>query len=304
MGKPAATRRVTAGQGLAAGLVGVWTAGLTVAPAHAAAEPPLLLWYSPGNPPGVITDGPLRGQGYVDRMLTEVVFPALPAWKHRLEIASAVRIIRDLQTLPVACTPAIVWSEERSRTLAMSRPVYHFLPVGLVVRSADLPALAPLVERRQLSLGNYLAQPGVRVGISGQRSYSPTIDAALKVRPEATRSYNLSASNLSMMAMVAGTKGIDATLAYSFELQYQRRIGDPHVKGLAWLPIAGATSVIPGHTACSPTAQGRSVIAALDTLLKSRAVRDKLQSIYEDWLDDESRSQLGAWRQGGCSGGC
>ena len=281
-----------------------WALGLLLslqtvgsASAQGAGEP--LLWVVGEFAPATIKDGPQRGQGFVERLLHEILIPGLPGWQHQAQLAPTARVLRDLETLPQACTPGLAHSPQRAERLLFSVPVMRFLPVGLVVRRSSLPGLAALREADgAISLQRYLAGEQHRLGVMGQRTHGAAVDALLAQRPQRLTAINFGNSTQSLLAMLAQQRDIDATFAFDLELAHFERV-QPRWRGqLVWLPLREQPLTVSGHIACARSPAGAKVIAAVNALLLRPGVRERAQSFYEGWLAPNLAAQLQQMRRG------
>lgn len=275
-----------------------WAMALLLATAAAvAAEPPPaqpLHWLVADFGPAVIRDGPLRGRGYVDRLLAEVLQPALADRRQRISYGPTARVLRELIDDPLACSPALAKNPDRLDTLLFSKPLMRFLPAGLILRRSQLPALQPLIDAQgRLSLSRYLDQPQrFRLGVMGQRAHGVRIDTLLRQHPQQLLAINFNNASQALISMVALGRDIEATLGYSFELEYQARSRPALAAALVWLPLAEQPPSLLGYAACARSAAGAQAIAVIDRWLDQPGHRDQSQRILEEWLDPASAERL------------
>lgn len=134
-----------------------------------------LIWAGTPYAPMVIREGPLRERGYVDRMITEVLQPGLPQYRHEVLHVAPMRLDRELLGPELAvCSPAISRTPLRLTRYAFSAALFRFLPVGVVMRRID-PRLDESPPAPQpLSLRSLLARE-LRLGVVGYRTHGPQL---------------------------------------------------------------------------------------------------------------------------------
>jgi len=85
---------------------------------------------------------------------------------------------------------------------------------------------------------------------------------------------------------------VDATLVYEFELSYFVALQPELGKQLAWWPLEELDESQLSYIACSVSPAGRRAVLAIDRLLAQPGVRERLQALHEQWLDEGSRRRL------------
>jgi uncharacterized protein (TIGR02285 family) len=145
------------------------------------------------------------------------------------------------------------------------------------------------------------ADPDRRIGVMALRSYGPRIDSTLKDSNAQVQALRLTGNNMQLMTMVAKRHGIDATLAYGFELSYLESTR-PELKGqLTWLPLDEQPRTLLGYVACARSPAGQRTIDAVNQVLSHPQERLKAQLHYEAWLDPASRAWLAEQRRAATS---
>lgn len=259
--------------------------------ASQAQELPRLHWVITDAPPSVITDGPLQGEGYVQKLLSELLVPGLPDWRHEVQVGSGLRILRDLASRPNACTPYMTRTPARAAQFHLSRPWIRYLPVGVVMRRDDpgRPSAGT-----PLSLADYLASTArPRVAVVAGRSYTPALDAVLARTPAQVHGLPLTRATRSVLAMIVSRRDVDATLVGDLELSYFERLHPEWRDQLVWLPLKEQPSEpLMGAVGCARTAEGRRIIRAVNKLLEQPRVLADAQRYYEHWLPPASLERL------------
>jgi len=259
-------------------------------PARAAER---LVWAGSPYAPMAIAAGPLKGQGYVDRMIAEVLQPGLPQFRHEQLQAAPNRLEIELMRRDLAvCSPAMSKTPQRLERYRYTLPLFRFLPAGVVLRRDWAERNGP----GPLALQQLLAQ-GLRFGVVGYRAYGPRVDALLERHEAQRQRFILSQSNQAVLAMLARGHGVDAVLVYGFELRHfalqQPELGAQ----LVWRPLQELDETQLSYTACSRNPAGERAAQAIDALLQHSGVRERIQALYEAWLDEEGQRQLAALRQ-------
>ncbi len=284
-----------------------WRHGLLLAlgaagPALAVAAPATetLVWAGAPYAPMVIREGPLRDRGYVDRMIAEVLQPLLPQYRHETLDMSPLRLERELLGAELAvCSAAFSRSPARVGLYAFSVALFRFLPTGVVLRRKDARAAVPAAgvsgERPALSLRELLARQ-VRLGLVGHRAHGAAVDSLLAAHPGQVQRFILGGSNQSVLAMLARAHAIDAALVYEFELRYFSDLNPELGQTLIWWPLAELSETQLSYIACAANPAGQRAAAAIDAVLLRPGVRERLQALYEEWLDADSQQQLRALR--------
>lgn len=279
-------------------VLGWWTIGGWAWAAPTEAHPATTnswRWMLSDFAPISMRHGPAAGTGYAQRMLVEVLWPALPGHEHTIDWMSIPRIAANLRAAPDGCGMLFRKTPQRTSQWSYSLPLIRHLPVGLVVRQPDLDRLKPLLnDKGEIRLSQYLIE-GHTVGIIGSRAHGSAIDELLAQRPHQNRNNQLLSASRAILSMLQRRHGIDSVLAYSFELQYfNRQDADTGANSapLSWLPIEEQSASLLAHVVCSPTAEGRRHIEALNTVLIQPGIRERLQALYEAWLEEPERQRL------------
>lgn len=253
-----------------------------------------LIWAGAPYAPMVIREGSLRGRGYVDRMLAEVLQPGLPQYRHETLHVSPTRLDRELRESDQAvCSPAFSRTASRMTRYAFTSAIFRFLPVGVVMRRdhALAPAPGSRLDPQPLSLQELLDR-GARLGLVGYRAHGGRVDLMLGAHAAQVQRFVLNTSNQSVLAMLARSHAMDATLVYEFELSYFAALQPELGEQLGWWPLEELDESQLSYIACSANPAGRRAVLAIDRLLAQPGARERLQSLYEQWLDEGSRRRL------------
>ena len=259
---------------------------------------PEVLWYLANFPPSSIHAGALKGHGYLDRILDQVIWPALPQFRHRLVVAPPSRLVQDSTTLPNVCTPSVAKTPERLAAFHVSTPLFRFLPSGLVVRRSDVAGLQPwLTPTGEVDFERLLADRAHVIGVVGTRRHGAAIDRALTLSSDRLLVLNTTQANTTLLRMLALQRSVDGALAYGFEIPFLESQFPELAGQLTWLPVRGQPSSLTNHVACSKSELGARIVRHLDEHLRTSAGRQVAQRLFEDWLDPASRQALDRLRR-------
>jgi uncharacterized protein (TIGR02285 family) len=252
-----------------------------------------VLWYLAHFPPSSIQNGPQAGRGYLDRMLRELVWPALPDYRHRIVTAPPSRLAQDAANFPNVCTPSMTKTPERAQSYHMSMALFRFLPAGLAVRRTEVEQLGPwTTPTGELDLERWLAGSTASLGVVGTRRHGSAVDRILAQHPDRLLVLNTTQANTTLLRMLALNRSVDASLSYGFEIPFLTSQYPELTGQLAWFPVRGQPHSLTNHAACSRSGLGQRVITALNQALQRGALREHSQGLFEEWLDTDGRRTL------------
>lgn len=256
----------------------LWLSALGVAAAQPAPEPgPEVQWLLYELPPLYITQGPERGQGVLDRLLTEVLLPHLPGLRHRVVPVPPKRLEASLQALPNGCALGLLRNAERERYLYFSRPFPISSAPALLVRRVRLERWRGLLDTQgRLSLHAWLQRPDTRFGQAEGRAYGAAVDALLAAQP-AGRIERVTSQNpaLNLMQMLRRDR-IDGLLVQPFEMEPLAREAGLAPEDLQLLPLLEQGPTREGHVACARTPLGAEVVRRADEVIASAPFRQAI----------------------------
>lgn len=266
-------------------LAAAWQAG-------AAAAQPEITWYLYDLPPLVITDGPRKGEGFIEMGLRHQLLPALPEYQHKIVVVPIQRIALMLKTDRAACSPGLIRNPEREQFMAFSGPTLAAIPAGAFIRRGEAARVAPYVNAKgKLVLDKLLADGQISVGIDTARSYGGPVDTVIRPHKDQPRLFGLSTPEASRsLVQMLLAKRIDAMLGQPFEVPYYlgvRNVGD--IQALRFYPLAEQADAAVNHVACSNSAQGLAVVEKVNAVLARPGVREAMAAHYLDWLDEDAR---------------
>jgi uncharacterized protein (TIGR02285 family) len=263
---------------------------ITVMALPALAQPKeTLIWLKRDLPPLFIFEGPKKGQGIIDQLLTKLIAD-MPQYRHSVMKVNRARGLQMLHEPSLTCDAALNWSKERETWIAFSIPVFRAMSNGLAVRRVDREVLAPFIKDGEVDLAALLATGSVTLGIVAERNYGEYLDALLKQAPPKALTLHYGNDALGSLLQMQRLGRLRLLLGYRPEIRYQAQQQGIAEDELQFYPIRGTGKYLSGYIGCTDTPQGRQVIAEINQLLRTLP-RDYLSEAYAAWLDPESRSE-------------
>lgn len=248
-----------------------------------------LLWLKRDLPPLFIFDGPKKGQGVIDQLLSKLI-AGMPQYQHSVMKVNRARGLQMLHEPSLVCDAALNWSKERETWIAFSVPVFRAMSNGLAVRRIDREVLAPFLKEGEVDLGALLATGRVSLGIVAERNYGEFLDALLKQAPPKALTLHYGNDALGSLLQMQRLGRLQLLLGYRPEIRYQARQHGIAEDDLQFYPIRGTGKYLSGYIGCTDTPQGRQAIIEINQLLRAMP-RDHLSEAYAAWIDPESREQ-------------
>ena len=256
-----------------------------------------LVWGKTSFPPGYITEGPQKGQGYADK-LDSFMIEKLTQYGHKIvEFPSWERFLRTINQGPLVCT-SILWYRppgERAPikgAYRISAPNGVFFLHDVVVHKDNRHLFGEEVSFRDLVANQKLTFGYNRpYGITFNRILSDHLGIAPGVEFDAISTtdrhkYLKSAKNVfarigpdmigGLMKMLLQQK-VDYVLEYEFMVRYQQdKIG--FSDDLVSIPVSEVKNKMNWITyACSDTPEGEKVISAINQVLKTYRDTDEFK---------------------------
>lgn len=256
-----------------------------IAPKSGVAE--TLIWGTTSFPPGYITEGPDKGQGYADK-LERFMIKHLPEYNHEIvEYPNWERQLVMMKKGPLVCT-SILWYRPPGERGAIkgayrvSAPNGVFFEHDVVVRKEDRAqygkevSFADLLKKPNLTFGynrpygitynRILADhAGIAPGIELDAMASTTRRKSLKAAPNVVVRSGTDMIGGMLKMLLAGR--VDYVLEYDFMVRYEQKLLGFEDK-LVSIPTTEAkdrTSRI--AFACSDTPAGERAIQAINGVL-------------------------------------
>lgn len=255
-----------------------------------------LLWLKRDLPPLFIFDGPKKGQGVIDQLLSRLI-AGMPRYQHSVMKVNRARGLQMLHEPSLVCDAALNWSKERESWIAFSIPVFRAMSNGLAVKRVDREVLTPFIKDGEVDLAALLATGSVSLGIVAERNYGDFLDALIKQAPPKALTLHYGNDALGSLLQMQRLGRLQLLLGYRPEIRYQAEQQGIAEDELQFYPIRGTGKYLSGYIGCTDTPQGRQAIIEINQLLRTLP-RDHLSEAYAAWLDPESRSEyLEASRQ-------
>ncbi|WP_096509225.1 TIGR02285 family protein [Pseudomonas izuensis] len=247
-----------------------------------------LIWLKRDLPPLFIFEGPKKGQGVIDELLTELI-AGMPQYQHSVMKVNRARGLQMLHEPSLTCDAALNWSKERETWIAFSIPVFRAMSNGLAVRRVDREVLAPFIKDGEVDLATLLATGSVTLGIVAERNYGEYLDTLLTQASPKTLTRHYGSDALGSLLQMQRLGRLQLLLGYRPEIRYQAQQQGIAEDELRFYPIRGTGKYLSGYIGCTDTPQGRQAIIEINRLLRTLP-RDHLSEAYAAWLDPESRS--------------
>lgn len=243
-----------------------------------------LTWMEAVAPPFFIHSGPLKGQGYEDR-ITALLAEQLPQYEHHHMIANISRHYQQWKQGENSCALAMYKTPEREEFAYFSIPSVFTLPTVLIIEKDNFDAFgsSKTVNLQQLLEANQLV-----IGRSNNRSYGVIFDTVLNKYGNDTNIFSYEGAELSLnlfQMLIAGR--IDALAGLPEEAMYlaetfglKDQITTLNVAENQKDHNASLT-----YVACSKTPWGKKTIDAINSILRKQRPTKRYRGAYERWLD-------------------
>jgi uncharacterized protein (TIGR02285 family) len=267
-----------------------------LAPPALAQPKETLIWLKRDLPPLFIFEGPKKGLGVIDQLLTKLI-AGMPQYQHSVMKVNRARGLQMLHEPSLTCDAALNWSKERESWIAFSVPVFRAMSNGLAVRRVDHEVLTPFIKDGEVDLAALLATGSVTLGIIAERNYGAYLDALLKQAPPKALTLHYGNDALGSLLQMQRLGRLRLLLGYRPEIRYQAQQQGIAEEELQFYPIRGTGKYLSGYIGCTDTPQGRQAIIEINQLLRTLP-REYLSQAYAAWLDPQSREEyLEASRQ-------
>ncbi|HWD31047.1 MAG TPA: TIGR02285 family protein [Pseudomonas sp.] len=246
-----------------------------------------LFWLLRDLPPLTIFEGTGKGQGVVDQLLPMLI-EKMPEYDHSIIRVNRARGNQMLQEGRFTCDPTLLWTPERAKFVHFSQPSLGVLSSGLVIRQQDQALLKPYLNDQQVDLRRLLEGTSLKLGVVAERSYSPPVDALLKVLPATTLSRHFGNDAVTNLLQMQQRERLQLLLGYWPEVRYLVQQQGWNIEDYSFYPIEGVERYQFIHVGCADTPLGREAVSHINQLLKTLR-RDTLPHLYAQWLDPALR---------------
>lgn len=265
-----------------------------------AAAPELeIQWFHPDFPPYFILKGHYAGRGTADQ-IEAFLAREMPQYQHSQVQANLLRREAEIKLRKLACSSAVLKTPEREQSMLFSASLISILPNGLTILRSQEAQMQPFINARgELRLAQWLLSAQYKLSAAAGRSFGPQIDAMLQPQSHARQVERFKASDTfaSGLLQMMNRQGVDGVLGYAVELSWTvRRLGlSP--EAFRFLPIEGATQLLPSYFGCSKSPQAAAVIEQVNALIDSGALQEVARRAYVEWLPADAAEHFESLRK-------
>ncbi|MDO9323151.1 MAG: hypothetical protein Q7U01_16170 [Pseudomonas sp.] len=252
-----------------------------------------VVWLGADFPPMSMSQGEYAHQGYIDAMYT-FLKDSLPQHEFSEKTVPWARAMHTAQVGGPYCLISAFYTPQRAQFLRFTEPYGYLLPLGLVVRADDKARFAEFITATgRIKLDKLLADEKFIIGLAGDRSYGPLIDAMLAPAlagdaQNVHKAYQDESSKI--LINMLGHKRFDYMFGYPSEAVFYAA---PNIK-LLFYQIDGSDKLLEGRLSCTKGSVTDAVFADVSKLVTRRESFAVFQSAYERWLPEYL---LGPYRQ-------
>jgi uncharacterized protein (TIGR02285 family) len=245
-----------------------------------------ITWSVPDFPPFQILDGPAKGTGSFDGLLS-LLIARLPQYEHDIVPMTFARREAEAKQGTDLCTPGIFRTPARESYMAFSTPALLHLDNRLVFRAERAPRF---VEGDAVDLEKVLQSKDLVGGIAAGRSYAPNIDALIArysghpnvvVRPwKAEQFFQMLLAN-----------EVDYIILFPHEANFLAQRFDARDR-IGIRAIAGTPPTIATAVSCTRTALGQRIIGDVDTVIAEAIHQPEYRALSERWYEDRDKQLI------------
>jgi len=230
--------------------------------------------------PAHIVEGPLAGAGFLDIQLQWLI-SHLGMFDNEIVEVSNSRGLYEMSLRDGQCMIGVAATPDRMKVALFSQVALVVPAAGLMIRTADLPLVAPFTNSGgAIDLDLLSESKKIRGVFARDRHFGRQID----------RFINSGLTSLiSVQDAIQAFKMVDSGRAdylfgYTFERQFYKKTINDGVD-MAFLPIAGSVRAFPAHVACSKGPIGEAVIRQIDHLLDASPRPPPYMDDVSQWFD-------------------
>lgn len=239
-------------------------------------------WQTYHLPPGSIRLEPNKYQGFVDKVLA-LVIKEMPNYDHSFPTTSLARAIADLKGQKKVCHPGLLVSEERKQYIHFSQgSVVH--PTNRLVGLKG--SLDNLLVNGIVDLNNF--PQDATFALVKNRVYSAGYEEFAKHDINKEQLVAISLTKVDALFYLVGSKRVDFTIAYPFELEYFRNTHDDAEDNLMTYRLPNTPAFSIGHIGCPKNAWGKKVIAEIDKVLDRIKSTEEYKKAMTSWWEKEA----------------
>ncbi len=245
-------------------------------------------WLISDFPPAHIIEGRHVNNGYGDQTL-KLVADSIQGYNHTITTANFSRIIFELGKRNNVCSPTLLKSTEREKSMIFSIPSIVVLSNKLYVRINKEKLLSPYVTSDgKIDLGNLLANEKFLLGVAAKSLYGKNIDQILKRFSNTNQILNRFAEDhySGLSEMLATQSRLDGFLGYPAEERFFYTKSTLKEKRFKSYFINDSPSYLLGYFGCSRSELGKKMIEKINSvLIKHR--KNEITKFYQNWLTQE-----------------
>jgi uncharacterized protein (TIGR02285 family) len=227
----------------------------------------------PGNPLGT-------GFGF---SLTAGLQALLSTEQHApVTVMAVARIVGLAAKGRLVCTAGLLYSPERARYFAFSRPMLQILPNRLIVRNEEAGRLGAGPDGLDVEA---MLNQGRRIVLVRGRAFGPPLDGIIQRHADR---FDWVMDSVAAFNLVARGRA-DATIDFATSLVVEQR-RQQGLEALNSLTIKGS-ALLDYQVACTANERGRALIDRLNATMDGR-IRALAFTGYSQWLDSEAREFL------------
>ena len=243
-----------------------------------------ITWYAYHQPPAAIVEGPQKGKGYVDKMLT-LLTDNLPGYRHVVLPASLGRVTYDLKAGKNVCFAAMMVTKERLNYVHFSQRSM-LTPNNRVTMKKSLAKKLGLTD--EVALSWLKQQPDLLLGMVDGRSYGTKLDNLLQQDSSNVVS-RPDDSNLGLYHMLEKDR-IDYVINYPHEASEAFKTLDS-TTDYTTLKVTELEDFVYGSVGCPKTDWGKKVIDDINVVLTRLKQSPRYYRALSEWLPQDIRKQ-------------
>ena len=188
--------------------------------------------------------------------LLPLLIAQMPEYQHSIVRVNRARGMQMLQEpSPSPATPRCCEPGARALREVLDKPALAAQSNMVIARQSDQASLAPYLHDGEIDLDALLASNTHKLGVVGQRSYSPAVDAILANAPPATISRHYGNDAVGSLLQMQQLGRLNLLLAYWPEVRYMNE-KQPQPQALTYFPIKGVARYQLTYVGCSDTPLG------------------------------------------------
>jgi uncharacterized protein (TIGR02285 family) len=242
-------------------------------------------WMVYSAPFTFIDQGPQAGQGAGDRQL-QYLFQRMPQYNNHVLHASFARIWTEIGQRDGICTHIAFRGPDREKVAVFSDRPAKLTGYRVIVHSRDEARYKPyLTSEGEIDLARLLAAPDLHGSYVAARLMPSVVSDALADKEQIKAEIVPMQTPVQILQTFAAGR-LDFFLGLPIEADYYRDTpaGQEPRKNF---PIKGVAKMVNFYTACSDAPLGRSVIRAIDRILRSDENWANFLAPYHDYFSAE-----------------